>query len=211
MSFKPEKYFMDAVNSEDIQEIKIAICLYIDKDPADYNGDIKNAINYLDSKGIDIWEEHKEIEPLRSKDQWDRDYIGLLQSDLMHNFSRKRLECILEVGKYIYEGSQIIKSNTISYKNSKPSNKGSNNKGNKIVNRNEVFNNNYNKESIKYKGEHEKEKEIWKQQKSNAPIVVQESSNRTSTLNRILKKNMGKRILKKNMGKIGKFFKILNK
>ena len=107
MSFKPEKYFMDAVNSEDIQEIKIAICLYIDKDPADYNGDIKNAINYLDSKGIDIWEEHKEIEPLRSKDQWDRDYIGLLQSDLMHNFSRKRLECILEVGKYIYEGSQI--------------------------------------------------------------------------------------------------------
>lgn len=123
MSFKPEKYFMDAVNSGDIQEIKIAMCLYIDKDPADYNGDIKNAINYLDSKGIDIWQEHKEIEPLKSKDQWDRDYIGLLQSDLMHNFSRERLETILKVGKYVYERSQIIKPNINSYENFIPTNK----------------------------------------------------------------------------------------
>lgn len=121
MSFKPEKYFMDAVNSGDIQEIKIAMCLYIDKDPGDYNGDIKNAINYLDSKGIDIWQEHKEIEPLKSKEQWDRDYIGLLQSDLMHNFSKERLDNILKVGKYIYGRSQIIDNN---HKNFTSTNKG---------------------------------------------------------------------------------------
>lgn len=112
MSFKHEKYFIDAINSGSIQEIKIAICLYIDKDAADSNGEIRNAVQYLDSKGINIWDEHKKIEDIKPKHQWDVDYIGLLQSDLMYNFSRERLDHILEVGEYVYGRNQNISTNT---------------------------------------------------------------------------------------------------
>lgn len=187
MDFKQEKYFMDAVNSGDIQEIKIAICLYIDKDPADYRGDIKKAINYLDSKGIDIWQEHKEIEPLKSKDQWDRDYIGLLQSDLMHNFSRERLNNILKVGKYVYERSNTIKSNKTSYKNStltkkELSNKCSVNKEKKNLQKNiktstsnQAFNNDYDayfdQRSNEMNVDYSEKKEALNKKKSNISIV----------------------------------------
>lgn len=114
MNINHERYFIDAINSRDIEKIKNAICLYIDKDAADSNNQIKSAIRELDLKGINIWQDHQEIEPIKEKSQWNRDYIGLLQSDLMYNFSKERLNLILKVGKHVYgerkSNVSIIKS-----------------------------------------------------------------------------------------------------
>lgn len=192
MNFEHEKYFIDAINSGSIQEIKIAICLYIDKDAADSNGEIRNAIQYLDSKGINIWQNHKEIEAIKPRNQWNVDYIGLLQSDLMYNFSRERLNTILEVGRYVYGNSQNIRINTnneglskidATYKNTtrdlKDSNQTLNIKDNQVSN-------NYEKTYANRKTEiinnHKQVKEEHYRNKSNATPTLEQSKDKPSKI-----------------------------
>lgn len=101
MSFKPETFLQDAVSSKDVEAVKGAICGYIDMDAGNTER-IKNALNYVEQNGINIWQNHEEIEKIKPKTEWNLDYLALIQADLMYNFSKERMNLILEIGKHIY-------------------------------------------------------------------------------------------------------------
>ena len=101
--WQPEKYLVNAVKSGDKMNIKVAISLYIDKNTTD-SDQWNKVISYINDNDCDfIWETHKEIEPMKPKSEWNVDYLGLLQSDLMHNFSKKRLRQIIKVMNHVYK------------------------------------------------------------------------------------------------------------
>ncbi|MFI3211074.1 MAG: hypothetical protein R3Y64_08545 [Peptostreptococcaceae bacterium] len=102
--YKLSKYFEEAINTNDDKKIKVAVCCYIDKDPSDRNFELKSIIDFLDENNKDIWEEHIIVEEDRPKDEWDEDYLALLQADLMFNFSKDRLNHIMDVGQVVIEG-----------------------------------------------------------------------------------------------------------
>lgn len=109
MVIKQERFFLEALETNDIKEIRKAFCLYIDKDATDSNDEMKDAIELVRQKGINIWEPHKVIEDVKPKSEWNEFYIGLLQGDLMYNFSKERLNLILEVSNHVYANEKYVK------------------------------------------------------------------------------------------------------
>lgn len=109
MAIKQERFFLEALETKDVKEIRQAICLYIDKDATDSNGELKDAIQLAIQKGINIWEPHKVIEAVKPKSEWNEFYIGVLQGDLKYNFSKERLNLILEVANHVYANEKYVK------------------------------------------------------------------------------------------------------
>ncbi|MFI3211075.1 MAG: hypothetical protein R3Y64_08550 [Peptostreptococcaceae bacterium] len=103
MNFKPNSTLERAIDSNNLSAIRIAIISYIDKDPADRKNETLNAIKYIESKNINIWQSNQYIEREKSISQWDMDYLSEIQADLSNNFSKERLELALKVGKHIYK------------------------------------------------------------------------------------------------------------
>lgn len=106
---KQEKFFLEALETNDVKKIREAICLYIDKDATDSNGELKQAIEITKQRGINIWESHKEIESVKPKSEWNEFYLGVLQGDLKYNFSKERLSLILEIANHIYSNEKYVK------------------------------------------------------------------------------------------------------
>lgn len=230
MNFKPEKFFIDALNSGSKKEIRRAIRLYIDKNPADSNKETRDALQYLESKGIDIWDEHKEIEGIKPEYQWNRSYIGLLQSDLMYNFSRERMKLILDVGMYVYgknNNSEIAikgKDNTnqkpVTYAVSKnqenvntEKKKGDNNENrtrgnsNSYNYRTDALNNKYEKQSKQYKTTHDEGKNERRKDYDNKREKMVKSNAKSVPSNEYKKSNEEKSLKKFIKNGLGSIFK----
>lgn len=109
MAIKQERFFLEALETKDVKEIRKALCLYIDKDATDSNDELKDAIELVRQKGINIWEPHKVIEAIKPKSEWNEFYIGVLQGDLKYNFSKERLNLILEVSNHVYANEKYVK------------------------------------------------------------------------------------------------------
>ena len=120
--FKPELFLIDALKEKNIRNIRVALSTYITKDAGDEDGEISNAVKYAENNySEDIWQVHDNREQ-ESKDNWNTAYLGLLQSDLMHNFSQERFNHILEVGKFVYpKKSKTISKDHNNTRDSEPS------------------------------------------------------------------------------------------
>lgn len=106
-----EKFLLDTKNdilNKNVKPIKRAVLLLIGKDAADINNELKNYIKLVEKYVPNIWDKHKEIEEPKPKDQWDESYLGLLQADLNYNFSKKRLNFLIEVAKYVYRNEDYV-------------------------------------------------------------------------------------------------------
>ncbi|MBE2920362.1 hypothetical protein HPJ93_00555 [Anoxybacillus flavithermus] len=105
------KTFLEqAIQEKNIRKIRNAIGSYIMADPLDRNGEIANAVRKVEAAGINIWQEHDGRDFEYDCTKWDKEYFTLLQSQLTLNFSKKRFEHMLEVGRKVYEAEQTIRS-----------------------------------------------------------------------------------------------------
>ncbi|KYH31389.1 hypothetical protein CLTEP_23850 [Clostridium tepidiprofundi DSM 19306] len=109
MNFEPEMFLENAVKEKDVRKIKVALSTYITKDPGNHDGEIQKALEYVKKNYGEVWEVHdnRKEEP---KENWNIEYMGLLQSDLMNNFSKERFNHILEVGQALYPRNQSRKA-----------------------------------------------------------------------------------------------------
>lgn len=109
MNFEPKEYLVDSVKSEDVIKIKVALSEYIRMHSGNRR-EIEAALNYVKKEVpyINLMETHDGI-TFKSKGEWNKEYVWELISDLMENFSRERLQHILEVGEYL--NPQQLKEN----------------------------------------------------------------------------------------------------
>lgn len=102
MIFQPIQALQKAVESKNIRNIRSAISSYMVSDPTDSRGEIHRAIRYVENQGIkNLWEPH-DNEQFKNESEWDKEYYGLLQAELMFNFSKERFNHALKVGKTVY-------------------------------------------------------------------------------------------------------------
>ncbi len=101
MNFTPQTFLIEAIEGKNLLSIRVALNTYITKDLGGKDEEILNAAKYIEENYGDIWQQHDNREK-ELKENWDTTYLGLIQSDLMNNFSKERLNHILEVGSFIY-------------------------------------------------------------------------------------------------------------
>lgn len=112
MQFKPIQALQKAVESRNTRNIRSAISSYMVSDPTDSRGEIHRAVRYVESHGIkNLWEPH-DNEQFKNKNEWDKGYYGVLQAELMFNFSKARFNHALEVGSTVYSKAPKENNNT---------------------------------------------------------------------------------------------------
>ncbi|GEN81836.1 hypothetical protein SLU01_01480 [Sporosarcina luteola] len=93
---------MQAIDSGDVKKIQTRLMTYLSTNPLDSKQEVKQALRMIDEKEIAVWDEHDGREFVESRDEWTKDYFGKLQAQLITNFSKKRVEYILKVGRVAY-------------------------------------------------------------------------------------------------------------
>lgn len=106
MTFKPLSYLEEAVKSKDIKGIRRSILSYITKCLGDIE-EIEKAVKYIEgelpkSEFDIIWEEYDGLELDDNYNNWNEDYFASLQVRFEYNFSKKRFDHLLKVGRYVY-------------------------------------------------------------------------------------------------------------
>ena len=106
MTFKPLSYLEEEVKNKNIKGIRRSISSYIKKCLGNTD-EIRQAVNYIEksltqSEFESIWEEYDGLKLDNDKNNWNRSYFASLEVDLTYNFSKKRFEHILEVGRHVY-------------------------------------------------------------------------------------------------------------
>ena len=96
--------FTKAVNEYDGKDkevrTEISVSLQLPMDIMDVN-EFKRRVNYIDSHNPSIWETHKNFDSVPPQDEWDDDYLSLIQADFSHNLSKERAKHIIEVMNHI--------------------------------------------------------------------------------------------------------------
>lgn len=114
MTFQPIQALQKAVESKNIRNIRSAISSYMVSDPTDSRGEIHRAVRHVESNGIkNLWESH-DNEQFKNKNEWDKEYYGVLQAELMFNFSKERFNHALEVGRAVYKKAPKQNNNNTS-------------------------------------------------------------------------------------------------
>lgn len=106
MHFQPLSFLKEAVESGNISNTRAAISSYITKNPGNKNRELNEVIKYIANNHLDnkVWEEHsKKTGETQNKSQWTKDYFRIVRSNLRNNFSKERMNHILEVGQYLYK------------------------------------------------------------------------------------------------------------
>lgn len=106
MSFKPLDFLKVAVESRNISNIRAAISSYITKNPGNKDMELNEVLKYISNNQLDseLWEKHVvRSDETQNKNQWSKDYFRLIRSNLRSNFSKDRMNHILEVGEYLYK------------------------------------------------------------------------------------------------------------
>lgn len=89
--FTVSKGLETALNQQDLNSIRNAIINYINIDPDNQDGDAAEAIRYVESKGINVWERHDTAIPMNeNQEQWTKVYAANVTADLHMNFSKER-------------------------------------------------------------------------------------------------------------------------
>jgi hypothetical protein len=92
----------DAINNENISDIRNSLKANLTADPADMNNFIKSALRQVEQKNLPIWQEHDGATFNTNRSAWTEDYFVDLQVDLRMNFSKERFLHMLEVGKVAF-------------------------------------------------------------------------------------------------------------
>jgi hypothetical protein len=101
--FKPMTFLINDIESGDIERIQDGLSTYLTKNPSDENLEVSNVVNYVEKNfSGQIWNSHDGRELESDTTKWNKEYLGLLKSDLRNNFSKKRFYHILQVGKVVY-------------------------------------------------------------------------------------------------------------
>lgn len=90
-----------ALGKKDLIAVKVTLGNFTYQYPAGHD-EIDRAVNYAEARIKDLWQKHDE-RPFEPREKWDKGYLGLLHSDLMHNFSKERFEHLREVSKKLYD------------------------------------------------------------------------------------------------------------
>ncbi|WP_262174232.1 hypothetical protein [Saccharococcus sp. Marseille-Q5394] len=107
MEFKPNTHLQKAIDNHNLRHIRSAVSSYMVSDPADGRREIQPAVRYVEQSGItDLWQDH-DGRPFKEMAEWDEDYYGLLQAQLMMNFSKDRFNHTLEVGKKVHGKARV--------------------------------------------------------------------------------------------------------
>lgn len=111
MPFTPSSQLQEAVRKSSKSKAREALNGYILSDVSYTSRDLDEAVNYLRRNGLDPFEPYSEEEtgPLDlNQAHWDEKYQGRVQSDLMDNFSERRLNHWKAVAQVV--GRQYHKS-----------------------------------------------------------------------------------------------------
>lgn len=95
--------FTNAVNQYNGNDREVRTEISVQLSMAIYDGVslFKKYVNYIDSHNPSVWETHKKFDSIPPQDKWDKEYLGLVQSDFSHNLSKERANHIIEVMNYI--------------------------------------------------------------------------------------------------------------
>jgi hypothetical protein len=106
--FLPQKFLLDAIESNDIRKMRHALSNYLTKNPRNDDGEVTDAVNYLEKNVTgNIWEQPDERPLEKDQSKWSEDYLAYLQSDLRRNFSKERFYHFIEVGKVVRRKKSI--------------------------------------------------------------------------------------------------------
>jgi len=114
--FYPTETLKKEIQNGDISRIHSAIECYFLEDRANEKGEINKAIEYTEKKckdnGMKFWHEHdqKKFPINQNKAEWNENYYGLQLVYFNSNFSKERVEHVLEVGKYLYSRPKVNQS-----------------------------------------------------------------------------------------------------
>ncbi|MCK8823444.1 hypothetical protein [Fuchsiella alkaliacetigena] len=105
MTSKVDKYLKTAFKDRDIVRIRNILANFLRKDPADVKGKVQPYLKRIEKKttelNLNLWQEH-DGRLFKEKEDWDKNYLNRLRAQLMNNFSKKRFNHILEVGRFVY-------------------------------------------------------------------------------------------------------------
>ncbi|MCK8827926.1 hypothetical protein MWH25_09265 [Natroniella acetigena] len=107
MSSEMDKYLEKALENKDVIRVRNVLANSIREDPADVRGIIDFNKRKIEQKaksaGLELWQEH-DGRTFKEKSEWNEEYLSLLMAQLMSsNFSKKRFNHILEVGREVYK------------------------------------------------------------------------------------------------------------
>lgn len=97
-SFYCSEYLKESLESGDIREIRNALLAYVDVDPAFKDRVFQDAIDYVTKRGFNVYEPH---DPGLFAEEGvpDKDRFYQVQTGLRHNFSRERVQQLIDIGR----------------------------------------------------------------------------------------------------------------
>lgn len=103
-NFVPKDFLIKEIKNGDIVRVRGALLNYFVEDSADEKKEIKKAIAYAETNCPNLWlnNDVAEYEINEDVSKWNDEYYSLQLVYLGSNFSKKRVEHILKVGKHLY-------------------------------------------------------------------------------------------------------------
>ena len=92
---------INSVKEKDISHIKNALTLITRKDRSFYSSEFDEALAYVKSNGIDIYNKF-DGEQFKPESEWDDNYWNYINASLMDNFCDERINLLKQIGKKIY-------------------------------------------------------------------------------------------------------------
>lgn len=100
--FQPQKFLVEAVNNQDIEQVRVALSTYLSKNPTNEHNEVIEAAEYAERQlSEQLWATHDGLYIEKDPSKWTTEYLGQLKSDLRYNFSEKRFNFIIEVGQKV--------------------------------------------------------------------------------------------------------------
>lgn len=101
MSYQPDEFMKQATDNRDYAGIRNALASIIQFDPAFNTHELKEALKYVEDRGIDIFEKYKKSDPNlpmnNDKSAWDQHYYATSLVYLCNDFTEERLRHVCEV------------------------------------------------------------------------------------------------------------------
>ena len=101
------EYLRESIASGNIKEIRGALLGYVDADPAFKSQAFEDAVNYVSSKKINVFEEHDPRYQADAESNQERYYQ--IKMNLRCNFSQERVQELKEVGRLCMKDDPVYK------------------------------------------------------------------------------------------------------
>lgn len=103
-----------AIEIRNISRIHSVFYTIAHEDPSFETGKYEETLRYVKNLNLEGFIAEHNGEEFRAQEEWNKEYWAEVASELQDNFSQKRIEHLIEVGKYVY-GKKSTNSESVDF------------------------------------------------------------------------------------------------